>query len=485
MSNARRRGLVPSRVAAACTLLAPLLAAGCSSRDVGVSSEPFERGDGGGSADASPAGTGSCAPDESAPVPADRCTTDPNDTSLPRCNAWIKVEPPGAVCSDGSQYKFFVSYSNTSNDVVMEFEPGGACWDYESCSGNGGIRGAANPHGIPDNHMATFGLLPLMDSNPKDPASNPVKEYNKIFVSYCTGDIHTGNTVAMYTSTGAVDGGTGPNGTDTITFRHAGHANTLAVVDWMKSTFKTVPKLLVTGCSAGGAGALLNYAFIRLGMGKAVQCGYLLDDSGPIFHSDGPSKALHERVRSAWNTDPLLDELKQQIPIDVKALKTDLGLINTSLASLWKKDRFALTAYRMDFNYSLYSYQRFFPNPTEAEIHQYWWEDLQALMKTYDSLPNMSYFLPFFRSDNCSHCDTIPPIGNPPPEPLDLAKVVDTPWAGTEIQKEGVNVRDFVVTLLDDKKPLESHVEEVQPNESFSPEVSALCMEGAGSIPGQ
>jgi hypothetical protein len=419
-----------------------------------------------------------CAPDETGPIPTDRCTTDAKDTSLPQCNTWIKVEPPGAVCGDGSQYKFFVSYSNTSNDVLMEFEPGGACWDYESCSGTGGIRGAANPHGIADDHMSSYQYLPLLNPTPTEANSNPTKDYNKVFVSYCTGDIHTGNKVATYTSEGPVDGGKGPGGTDSLTFNHAGHADTLKVIDWMADTFKSVPKLLVSGCSAGGAGALLNYAFVRFGMGAAVQCSYLLDDSGPIFHGDGPSKALEAKVSASWNTDPIFDELNEQIPIDVAALKKDYGRINEWIAKSFPKDRLAITAYRMDFNYSLYSYQRFFPNPTEQQIHDFWWQDFSSLIETLDTLDNFSYFIPYFRSDNCSHCTSIPPIGNPPEEPLDAAKALGTPWFGTEIQAKGLNLHDFVVTLLDDTKPMKSYVEDVQPNESFSPAVSAQCQAG-------
>src|SRR5262245_43016501 len=67
---------------------------------------------------------------------------------------WAKVELPDTQCSDGSQYKFFVSRSQLSDDLLVIFEPGGACWDYASCSG--GLRGAANPSGIPDNHMDTW-----------------------------------------------------------------------------------------------------------------------------------------------------------------------------------------------------------------------------------------------------------------------------------------------------------------------------------------
>src|SRR5262249_23244602 len=154
---------------------------------------------------------------------------------------------------------------------------------------------------------------------------NPARDYNMVFVPYCTGDIHSGNNVKMYS-------GEGDSGPETITFHHAGHANTVAVVDWVKQHFSTVPKLLVTGCSAGGAGAIINYYFVREGLGKNVQCGYLLDDSGPIMHSTGPSKELHDQVRAAWNVDPILDSLEGKIPVKISALKQDFGLLNSALA---------------------------------------------------------------------------------------------------------------------------------------------------------
>src|SRR5262249_15846727 len=152
-----------------------------------------------------------------------------SSSTLPKCGDWIKVEPPGAICGDGSQYKFFVSYSGKSNDLVVSFEPGGACWDYESCSGKTRVRGPANPHGIQDDHMNTYQYLNLLQRTDQ----NPVKDYNQVFVPYCTGDIHSGDNVVTYTSEGPVDGGTGAGGTDSITFHHNGHRNTLAVIDWM------------------------------------------------------------------------------------------------------------------------------------------------------------------------------------------------------------------------------------------------------------
>src|SRR4029077_7470107 len=128
------------------------------------------------------------------------------------------------------------------------------------------------------------------------------------------------------------DGGTGPGGTDSITFHHNGHANTLAVIDWLQKEFETVPKMLVTGCSAGGAGSIINYPYVRKGMGKQVQCGYMLDDSGPIFHSDGSSKQLDDKVRESWNLDGVLDQLDGDLPVSADALKKDFGLLSQALA---------------------------------------------------------------------------------------------------------------------------------------------------------
>ena len=293
-----------------------------------------------------------------------------------------------------------------------------------------------------------------------------------VFVPYCRGR----RNVITYTSTDPVDGGAGPGGTGELTFHHNGHANSLAVFDWMRSTFATVPKMLVTGCSAGGAGAILNYHFIRQTMGAQAQCAYLLDDSGPIFHSVGPSQQLHDKIRASWNTDTVLDAL-EGLPLQVADLKKDFGLLNTALARKYPHDRLSLVAYRMDLNYSLYSYQRFFPGSSETEIHDFWEKDMDHLIKTYEGESNLAYYFPYFRSDNCSHCVSIPPLGNPPSEPTDVNKALDQPWAGSEIKGLGLDLRQFSVDLIDDKKPLKSYLEPKR-SETFTPAVSMACMKG-------
>ena len=69
----------------------------------------------GASAGGSTGSPGPCVPDESAAVP---------DRTLP--GIWQKVELPGTLCGNDSQYKFFVNYSTSSNNLIVNLEPGGA-----------------------------------------------------------------------------------------------------------------------------------------------------------------------------------------------------------------------------------------------------------------------------------------------------------------------------------------------------------------------
>ena len=61
----------------------------------------------------------------------------------------IQMAPEtGAVCGNGSPYKFFINRVPNTRNTIVYLEGGGACWDYASCSGQAGIRGARNPDGI-------------------------------------------------------------------------------------------------------------------------------------------------------------------------------------------------------------------------------------------------------------------------------------------------------------------------------------------------
>ena len=343
-------------------------------------------------------------------------------------DSWLKIEPPGAKCGNDSQYKIFANFSATSDNLVVVFEPGGACWDYESCTGKNGIRGAANIDGVPDDHWELAPFISPFLSRFDD--TNPSRDWNMVYVPYCTGDVHTGNTTVTYQD---------PGGSPDVTFRHEGHADVQQVVSWIDGEFTNVPKLLVTGCSAGGVGALVNYRFLRNGI-RSVKQGYLIDDSGPVFPSKGYSAPLHAMIRSAWNLDSLTPQMPAGFTLE------DMGTINTALADEFPNDRLATTYVRRDYNFSLYSYERFYNFPPKSEIMRMWDADTQLLVDEYSTRSNLKYFIPYYRNINDSHCTTV------------------LNFTGSDIQDQNMTLAQWVNDLVGDK-PVESLIEAPVPGE--------------------
>lgn len=404
--------------------------------------------------------------------------------------AWVKYEPEGATCSNGSQYKFWVQFSETSDNVIVFFEGGGACWDYESCTG-GDFRGAANPNGLDDDHAianqdfdglnvdAKF-VYPLLND---DPAISPMSDWNKVFVPYCTGDVYSGQATITYSDPDGIE----PDNE----FIHSGHPNILAMIDELNGMFSSIPQLFVSGCSAGGAGAIINYHFLRSGLND-VSRGYLLDDSGPLYpntKATSRSLPLHNRVRSSWNVDPLIMSAPNS-----SAILDDFGNLSTVLASEYPNDRLATTFFRLDYNYSLYSYERFYDNDEgllmpidfgsapgldsdnwvdRADIYSLWWDDTDLLRGQYDAVDNLGYYLPFYRDTNDSHCVTIPGFADASTAELldavsylssngEMGSAEAVAWAGSDMNvgEEVMNLRDYVDHLLDDDTPLQSFFED-------------------------
>lgn len=397
---------------------------------------------------------------------------------------WLKFEPEGTVCSDGSPYAFYMSFSERSEDVIFYLMGGGACWDYEGCDPNNtSIRSAANPSGLPDNYANEHTMIgdfavpvevvyPLLNA---DPDVSPMSDWNKVFVPYCTGDVYSGNATIIYED---------PNGVEPdIVFNHVGHTNVLAVVDMVSEMLPSVDRLFVGGCSAGGAGAIINYNFIRTGLNNVTR-GYLLDDSGPIYPNSLPTSAslpLHNRVRSSWGVDDLIDSAPQS-----DSIFDDFGNLSTALAEEFPEDRLATTFFRLDYNFSLYSYERFWDRDEDtgvveefngtgigldenialdrAAIYRLWWDDTELLRAQYDAVDNLGYYLPFWRNTNDSHCVTIPGFeDNEDSIFLFINGDLDQfAYSGSEIDTDDgeINVLDYTRHLLDDETPLRRYIEE-------------------------
>ncbi len=317
--------------------------------------------------------------------------------------AWTKVEIPGTICSDGSQYRFWYYDAPGSNNMVISFEGGGACWDYPTCSGQAGVLGAAHPNGIPADYIHEFEptyVSPLI--NGADPGiplfrsktTLATNGFDMVYVPYCTGDVHVGNRVVTYTD---------PTGQQPpITFRHNGYNNSIAILNYLHGRFPSINKLVVTGFSAGGvaSSAIFYQARRTLNPTKA----YLLNDSGPIFPAPNAtynSRPLHDLIKAQWN----LQSLYSQLPASFNT--NDFGSINTMVATEFPNDRLAYTGYSSDYNFSRFSYERFYPGITQAGVLSKWRADQTNLINKIKNYANYSYHVPWQRPINVSHCVSI------------------------------------------------------------------------------
>ena len=344
----------------------------------------------------------------------------------------------GAVCGDGSPYKFFVNRVPNSSNTLVYLEGGGACWDYASCTGATGMRGARNPNGIPDDYMSLLNPGASLVS-PFTVRLNPfnyvkTQNWNMIYVPYCTGDIYSGDKVAVYSDPN--------NQKPPLVWHHNGLRNMRAVVSWLKDNVQRPGQMLMTGCSAGGTGSLTNYAHVRRDL--AASRNYLIDDSGPIYPTPRngdpaiyPSQPLHTKIRGAWGLDAQpLPYLASELPgFDLN----NLGTLPRALATRYSGDRMGHAQFWEDLNYSAYSYESFYddirnaPNQAtrEANIHARWYIDTARLKTELETLGNFGYYLPQFRDVNESHCTTVVDFNN------------------GDIQEQGLELSQFINNVME------------------------------------
>ncbi len=315
---------------------------------------------------------------------------------------WQRVEIPGTKCSDGSQYKFWLHDNPNSNDLLIMYEGGGACWDYESCSGALGVLGAANPNGLADDYITqqkAIYVSPLVNgADPGFPFRSKTdlatKNWDVAYMPYCTGDVHVGNNVVTYSDPSGVN--------PPINFHHMGYHNSTAALDYLDDQLGARNRVMITGFSAGGVASAALYHEVRQRL--SFNQGFMLNDSGPLFPApDGSynSKQLHDTIRVSWDLDTVLVNMPASFD------PFDMGSVTDALATEYPNDKFAYTGYSTDYNFSRFSYERFFPGIDQNGILTKWREDQALLVDEMDDHANFSYSIPWNRPINDSHCSTI------------------------------------------------------------------------------
>ena len=209
-----------------------------------------------------------------------------------------------ATCSGypGTDPEFkFWTRKGKSDNLLVYFEGGGACWDNFTCTFP--ITGSQD---FPYQFFAPA-IPPGLDPSQfegifkADNPANPVKDWTVVYIPYCTGDLHSGSATKLYFDVrGAVGLPPVPNFPPAFELKHRGFDNFMVVLDWMKKHVDDPKKVLVAGVSAGGYGATANFPWLDRTFRHAHK--YLMADAsqGVTTHNFDIG-TISDAGRQSWN----------------------------------------------------------------------------------------------------------------------------------------------------------------------------------------
>ncbi|MFO0556609.1 MAG: pectin acetylesterase-family hydrolase [Polyangiales bacterium] len=196
---------------------------------------------------------------------------------------WTWVQFPEARCGTGTATGIAVNLTNRSNKVFVYMMGGGACWDQATCYE---LRTAANLEGYSEANFtrdrAQFDAAGMFN---RDDMTNPFRDASYVFIPYCTGDVHGGNRIAVHDT----------NNPDQRTY-HVGANNVALYLQRLVPTFANADRVWLTGSSAGGVGATLNWPRFQEAFPRARVD--LLNDGGQLCDANNGRAA---QWRRAWS----------------------------------------------------------------------------------------------------------------------------------------------------------------------------------------
>ena len=194
---------------------------------------------------------------------------------------WVWKDFPFTVCLDGLPTGIGINLNSDSDKVLVYLEAGGACFDALSCA----VLVQRRSYNRQD-----FGFGPstrgILGRNNHD---NPFADWNLVYVPYCSGDIHAGDTQ---------DGAIGDP--------QRGYHNIGEYLPYLVSTFPDASVIVLAGSSAGGFGVAYNYDRFQRAFDPVPV--HMIDDSGPPLGPAFMTSCLQARWRAVWNLDATLPD---------------------------------------------------------------------------------------------------------------------------------------------------------------------------------
>lgn len=197
---------------------------------------------------------------------------------------WTWVDFPESRCMSDTPTGIGINKVSGSDKVLIFLEGGNACFNITSCS----VTANKNGYGASEFAESTSDLEGRPYFQRAD--DNPFKDYSFVYVPYCSGDLHAGRHAE------ADVGGKVRN--------FHGYDNMTAFLTRLAPTFPSASRVILSGISAGGLGATMNYDQTAKAFPKADVS--LLDDSGPGMSKQYIPACLQKHFRDTWGLDKSL-----------------------------------------------------------------------------------------------------------------------------------------------------------------------------------
>lgn len=326
---------------------------------------------------------------------------------------WTWVDFPDTRCMDDSATGLGIRFSDKSDKLLIMIQGGGACFNGATCAI------ASNPNGFGESNLyasreLTTGLLATDDED------NPFRDWNMVFIPYCSGDIFTGT----------AENGTGFGGRTQM-----GYLNIQYYLERLVPTFADASHVVLSGQSAGGFAASLNWIQAMDAWGEDVPVD-VLNDSGPPMTEEYLSTCLQQRLAEVWNWSSNIPEGCTEC--DLESGHVTEPVMRWSV-DLTKKRRHALLSNSADSVISLfYSYglndcegiDALFPSPFPKGAY------LEGLMALQDDIFADHPGTKAFVVEGTSHVLTSRSIGS--------------------VESNGVQLSDWLQEFIDDDPAWES-----------------------------
>lgn len=189
-------------------------------------------------------------------------------------------ELKGLTCADGTSSYFTIIPRRNTENVLIFFFGGGACWDWTTCSSGMALNLTRKPPSQDwENGQGIF--------NHQDP-KNPFREFTIVTVPYCTGDVYVGDAEINH---GDAD--------YPYVLKHKGYDNAFSTLKVASQLFHDAKKVVLMGTSAGGIGAFTHMRNLNRFFPRAQK--YVISDAGTPFQPPYVSDKTYEKVLINWN----------------------------------------------------------------------------------------------------------------------------------------------------------------------------------------